>query len=77
MRRRRGEEHVADSGACEPDAAELLEAIAAVIRQSPLRHMITPGGFQMSVAMTNCGTAGWITDRSGYRYDEGSNQKKK
>ena len=50
------------------DGPALLEAISAVIRQSPLRHMITPGGFQMSVAMTNCGAAGWITDRTGYRY---------
>jgi alkylated DNA repair protein (DNA oxidative demethylase) len=31
--------------------------------------MVTPGGFRMSVAMTNCGSAGWITDRTGYRYD--------
>jgi alkylated DNA repair protein (DNA oxidative demethylase) len=31
--------------------------------------MFTPGGHQMSVAMTNCGNAGWVTDRSGYRYD--------
>ena len=46
----------------------LLDAVTAVIRQSPLRHMTTPGGFQMSVAMTNCGAAGWITDRTGYRY---------
>jgi alkylated DNA repair protein (DNA oxidative demethylase) len=46
----------------------LLETLSEVIRQSPLRHMTTPGGFQMSVAMTNCGAAGWITDRSGYRY---------
>jgi alkylated DNA repair protein (DNA oxidative demethylase) len=46
----------------------LLEAVSEVIRQSPLRHMTTPGGIQMSVAMTNCGAAGWITDRSGYRY---------
>ena len=30
--------------------------------------MVTPGGFEMSVAMTNCGAAGWVTDRSGYRY---------
>jgi len=49
-------------------AAVLLEAVEAVIRPSPLRHMITPGGFRMSVAMTNCGAAGWITDRRGYRY---------
>jgi alkylated DNA repair protein (DNA oxidative demethylase) len=32
--------------------------------------MVTPGGFTMSVAMTNCGQAGWITDRGGYRYTE-------
>jgi DNA oxidative demethylase len=31
--------------------------------------MTTPGGFVMSVAMTNCGAAGWVTDRSGYRCD--------
>jgi len=48
--------------------AELLEAVSEVIRQSPLRFMSTPGGYRMSVAMTNCGAAGWITDRSGYRY---------
>jgi DNA oxidative demethylase len=47
----------------------LLEGIATVAMQSPFRHMTTPGGFRMSVAMTNCGTLGWITDRSGYRYD--------
>ena len=46
----------------------LLDAVSDVIRRSPLRHMTTPGGFEMSVAMTNCGSAGWITDRSGYRY---------
>ena len=48
---------------------QVLEAIREVARQSPFRHMVTPGGFQMSVAMTNCGAAGWVTDRSGYRYD--------
>ena len=37
--------------------------------QAPFRRMFTPGGHQMSVAMTNCGDAGWVTDRSGYRYD--------
>ena len=36
---------------------------------APFRHMVTPGGFRMSVAMTNCGALGWVTDRSGYRYD--------
>jgi DNA oxidative demethylase len=48
---------------------QVLEAIREVSRHSPFRHMVTPGGFQMSVAMTNCGAAGWVTDRTGYRYD--------
>jgi alkylated DNA repair protein (DNA oxidative demethylase) len=39
-----------------------------VVRAAPFRHMITPGGFTMSVAMTNCGKYGWVSDRSGYRY---------
>jgi DNA oxidative demethylase len=46
----------------------LLAALADVVRDAPFRHMITPGGWQMSVAMTNCGDAGWVTDRTGYRY---------
>lgn len=46
----------------------LLAAIEAIAAKAPFRHMMTPGGFEMSVAMTNCGTAGWVTDRSGYRY---------
>ena len=46
----------------------LMSALEKVVAQSPLRHMITPGGFRMSVAMSNCGQVGWITDRSGYRY---------
>ncbi len=46
----------------------LLEAVGAVTSRSPFRFMSTPGGSRMSVAMTNCGAAGWITDRGGYRY---------
>ena len=49
-------------------AADLVDAVAAITAVSPFRHMVTPGGFAMSVAMTNCGRAGWITDRTGYRY---------
>lgn len=49
--------------------AALLAAIRAIAVQSPFRRMVTPGGFEMSVAMTNCGRVGWVTDRSGYRYD--------
>lgn len=47
----------------------LLAAIEAIVKVSPLRHMTTPGGHRMSVAMTNCGRLGWVTDRTGYRYD--------
>ncbi len=49
--------------------AELLAALREVVARAPFRHMVTPGGFRMSVAMTNCGSYGWVTDRSGYRYD--------
>jgi alkylated DNA repair protein (DNA oxidative demethylase) len=49
--------------------AELIADIDAIVAQAPFRHMVTPGGHEMSVAMTNCGNAGWMTDRSGYRYD--------
>ncbi len=48
----------------------LLRAIERIAAASPFRNMETPGGFRMSVAMTNCGKAGWITDRRGYRYAE-------
>ncbi len=50
-------------------AAELLEGIRLVTASAPFRHLVTPGGFTMSVAMTNCGEAGWVSDRTGYRYD--------
>lgn len=49
-------------------ARELLANVEAVIAAAPLRHMLTPGGRRMSVAMTNCGALGWISDRAGYRY---------
>lgn len=48
--------------------ALILADFSHVISAAPLRNMITPGGFIMSVAMTNCGTLGWVTDRTGYRY---------
>ncbi|WP_313123571.1 DNA oxidative demethylase AlkB [Pseudescherichia sp.] len=50
------------------DADALLAAINAVAGASPFRQMITPGGYTMSVAMTNCGGLGWTTDARGYRY---------
>jgi alkylated DNA repair protein (DNA oxidative demethylase) len=48
---------------------DLRAALEMIVAQAPFRHMFTPGGYQMSVAMTNCGELGWITDRKGYRYD--------
>lgn len=53
-------------GACE---AELLRAVRHVASTAPFRRMVTPGGHRMSVAMTNCGQVGWVTDLRGYRYD--------
>ena len=47
----------------------LLAAVQGIAGDAPFRHLITPGGFRMSVAMTNCGSRGWVSDRSGYRYD--------
>jgi alkylated DNA repair protein (DNA oxidative demethylase) len=49
--------------------AALLAALQEVTAKAPFRHMVTPGGFRMSVAMTNCGSFGWVTDKTGYRYD--------
>jgi alkylated DNA repair protein (DNA oxidative demethylase) len=46
----------------------LLGEVWRIIDQAPFRHMLTPGGRRMSMAMTNCGAAGWVTDRTGYRY---------
>ena len=52
----------------EADAALWVD-VRAVIAAAPLRHLITPGGLRMSVAMTNCGALGWVSDRRDYRYD--------
>jgi alkylated DNA repair protein (DNA oxidative demethylase) len=49
-------------------AGALLHAVEAIRAAAPFRHLTTPGGHAMSVAMTNCGTLGWVSDRSGYRY---------
>lgn len=51
------------------DQAEaLLQAVQQIIAVAPLRHLLTPGGRVMSVAMSNCGALGWVSDRTGYRY---------
>jgi alkylated DNA repair protein (DNA oxidative demethylase) len=56
-------------GYAKPLEADLIVDISDIVAQAPFRHMVTPGGHAMSVAMTNCGGAGWVTDRTGYRYD--------
>ena len=56
-------------GFAAPVAGELWNDIAKVLDAAPLRHLITPGGLRMSVAMSNCGALGWVSDRRGYRYD--------
>jgi alkylated DNA repair protein (DNA oxidative demethylase) len=56
-------------GLAKPVESDLIADISGIVAQAPFRHMLTPGGHQMSVAMTNCGSVGWVTDRTGYRYD--------
>jgi len=51
------------------DAAELVADVERIAQAAPFRHLTVPGGYTMSVAMTNCGRVGWVSDRKGYRYD--------
>jgi DNA oxidative demethylase len=51
-----------------PRASDLLREVAQISTAAPFRHLVTPGGYTMSVAMTNCGELGWVSDRGGYRY---------
>ena len=55
-------------GFAKPFVADLIAGLRVIVGQAPFRHMLTPGGHRMSVAMTNCGGLGWVTDRTGYRY---------
>ena len=57
------------AGFARPTETALIEAVKAIVARAPFRHLITPGGHRMSVAMTNCGRVGWVSDRTGYRYD--------
>lgn len=50
------------------ETTQLLPLIENIAKLAPFRHLVTPGGQSMSVAMTNCGPVGWVSDRSGYRY---------
>jgi alkylated DNA repair protein (DNA oxidative demethylase) len=51
-----------------PYVKEVLAALEIIQTSAPFRHMVTPGGFTMSVGLTNCGALGWTTDTQGYRY---------
>jgi alkylated DNA repair protein (DNA oxidative demethylase) len=51
-----------------PDMRVILAEIAEITARAPFRHMVTPGGRSMSVALTSCGSLGWTSDRHGYRY---------
>ena len=57
------------AGVARPIETPLIESVNAIINRAPFCHLITPGGHRMSVAMTNCGRVGWVSDRTGYRYD--------
>ena len=56
-------------GGARGSASALIAAVDSVLQRAAWRHMVTPGGRLMSVAMTNCGRLGWVSDRTGYRYD--------
>jgi alkylated DNA repair protein (DNA oxidative demethylase) len=57
------------AGFAVPFEGEVLAALESIVRAAPFRHFLTPGGRRMSVAMTNCGQVGWVSDARGYRYD--------
>ena len=57
-------------GFCTDEAEALLGQVRRIEEASPFRRMTTRSGGMLSVAMTNCGKFGWVSDRSGYRYDQ-------
>ena len=51
--------------------AELLGLVLSAVEQAPFVHPTMPRtGKPFSVAQTNFGTLGWVSDRTGYRYQE-------
>ena len=46
--------------------ATLLAEIVRISKVAPFRHMVTPAGYRVSAAMTNCGPAGWTTRVEGH-----------
>ena len=56
-------------GFASADELRLIEEAERIAQAAVFRHLVVPGGHTMSVAMTNCGRVGWVSDRTGYRYD--------
>jgi alkylated DNA repair protein (DNA oxidative demethylase) len=56
-------------GFVQADSSSLIQEVQRMAQVAPFRHLETRGGYTMSVAMTNCGRVGWVSDRTGYRYD--------
>ena len=56
-------------GYARADTPALMTSLQEILAAAPFRHMVTPGGYRMSVAMTNSGPVGWLSDHTGYRYD--------
>ena len=56
-------------GFADSEAPSLVDAVSQIAQSAAFRHLVMPGGHTMSVAMTNCGRVGWVSDRTGYRYD--------
>ena len=69
FRERLEEDAVLLHGFARGEAALLVEEAERIARLAAFRRLVTPGGHVMSVAMTNCGRVGWVSDRAGYRYD--------
>lgn len=63
-----GKDAVILRGFASSEAPALLQTVMDIAAISPFRHLLTPGGLRMSVAMTNAGSLGWVSDRRGYRY---------
>src|SRR5215470_6548351 len=69
FRERLEEDAVLLHGFARGEAAFLVEEAERIARLAAFRRLVTPVGHVMSVAMTNCGRVGWVSDLSGYRSD--------
>ena len=45
------------------EAPLLIQEVARIAQAAAFRNLVTPGGHTMSVAMTNCGRVGWVSDQ--------------